>query len=373
MINLDLAKKSWSEFLAPYKADPYRLYTDLTSEQLTLSDKLESLDPTEKDENGKPVHSMDALQRLLAANDFQLYGRKAMTVESLANGAMVLMPELVRREIMAGMSMAARSNYKKLVAVTVRTTGASYHPVYIPELDTGSTNAKKLDKTSKSLARRGSVGIGGEFPVTAVRYREKDLTIKDYGRQFEVSYKVLRAMPWDEFRIFLNLIGVQLAADKLFDVYDTIISGDGASAAATDVFNGTSGSLVYSDLVHAYLSFDQAFEMNAILGSKTALETILTMPQYQDPEAGFKFQRTGELVTPIGAELFQVDTTAAGAPTATVVAVLDRRFAVRETIAQDLMVESKKIIELKFEDAVVSEESVFSVIADGARKQIVYT
>lgn len=372
-INLDAAKKNFTGFLGGFKGDPYRLYTELESEHVNLSEKLETLDPTERDENGKNVGTVDALERICMAADLQLVGRNAITVEKLAQGAMVLMPELVRRTILAGMQMASRSGYKKLVAVTVPNPGASYHPVYIPEMDTGSTQAKKLDKTSKSMGRRAASGKGGAFPVTSVRYREKDIKVRDYGRQFDVSYKILRNMPWSEFSLFLKLIGVQLAADKLFDVYDQAITGDGTTGAATDVFNGTSGSLTYQDLVHAFLSFDQAFTLNAVLASKTALETILVMPQFQDPNAGFKFQNSGELMTPLGAEMFQVDTTAAGAPTATVIAVMDKRFAVREAIAQPLMVEAKKIIELKFEEAVISEESVFSVIADGALKRIVYT
>lgn len=371
VINLDEAKKN-VDFLGGYKGDENRLFVDLDSQNKTLTQLLEEKDPSEKDENGNPLNGHDALHRILMAYDIQISGQKAIRVEQLAQKALVLMPELVLREIRAGMALARRSSISKLIAVTITQSGPSYHPAYIPDMNRTAPQST-VGKSAKSLAKRAVAGKGGMFPKTSLRYREKDIKIKDYGRELEVSYKLLRNMPWTEFRIFLNLIGVQLAADKMFDIYDLGVTGDGTVGAASNVFNGTAASLVYTDIVHAYLSYDQGFELNAFLCPVTSLETILTMPQYQDPQAGFKFQRTGELVTPVGGELFQVDTAPSGAPTATVIVTLDRRFAVRETISQPLMVESKKIIELKFEDAVISEESVFSIIADGALKRIVWT
>jgi hypothetical protein len=158
--------------------------------------------------------------------------------------------------------------------------------------------------------------------------------------------------------------------DKLFDIYDLGIHGDGTVGAATDVFNGTGATLSYADLVHAYASFDGPFTMNALLCPQQSEEQILTMPQFQDPLSGWEFQKSGKPVTPMGASVRRVGATPASTPTGTIIVALDKRFAVREIVSQNLMVESEKIINRKFEAATISEESAFSIIADGALKQI---
>ena len=54
--------------------------------------------------------------------------------------------------------------------------------------------------------------------------------------------------------------------------------------------------------------------------------------------------------------------------TATKVIGLDSRFAVRETVSQPLMIEVDKVINQKLESAVVSKESVYTIMVDGAAK-----
>jgi hypothetical protein len=45
---------------------------------------------------------------------------------------------------------------------------------------------------------------------------------------------------------------------------------------------------------------------------------------------------------------------------------MDSRFAVRETVAQPIMIEAEKVINQKLETAVVSKESVYTIMVDGA-------
>ena len=374
-IDLSAAKEIQKDYLSKYKGKELDLYKDLDAEgqnadvRLTLSDKLEQLDPSDEDSQKLGI---DAFQRQLLVNDISLTGPNSITIEKLAQGQnMVLMPELMLREIDAGMKLSPRYNYPELVASKQQVKGVSYRPVYIPNLTLGSTALR--GRSAKTLAERAAAGKGGHFPVTAFRYREKDITIKDYGRVFDVEYKVVRNMPWEKFKIILQLIGAQISVDKIFDIYDMGITGDGTVGAATDTFSGTSGTLAYTDLVTNYLLFNGGFVMNAMLCPQTSMETVLAMAQFQDPLSNWKFQQTGELVTPMGAVMAQVDSVASGSPTGTVIVTIDKRFAIEETEAQPLMVEVDKIIALKFEEAVISEESVFSVLADGAIRRIVWT
>jgi len=75
------------------------------------------------------------------------------------------------------------------------------------------------------------------------------------------------------------------------------------------------------------------------------------------------FQRSGDFrsLLPLNARLVIVPHA-----TATKVLGLDRRFAVRESVAQPLMIEAEKVIAQKLESAVVSKESVYTVMVDGA-------
>lgn len=366
LINLDNAKKAL-ETLKAFSSDPQSLYIECDKQKGSLTSYLEKLDPSECDESGVPVSKFDAFDRLLMAMDIQLSGQNAFTLEKLmSTGTEMLVPEMIKREVEAGMSMAARSSYKELIAATVPTDQSTYHPIYVPDLNL--TTAK--NRREKSLGSRAATNKGAEFPKYVLRHREKDIMLGDYGRTLEAPYSMLKGKAWPDIRVFLWLLGAQLAIDKLFDIYDLAIHGDGTVGAATDVFNGTAGTLSYADLVHAYASFDTPFNMTALINPQQSEEQILTMPQFQDPLSGWEFQKTGKMVTPMGAILRRVGPTPAATPTGTIIVALDTRFAVREIKSQNLMVESEKIINRKFEAATISEESAFCIIADGAIKQI---
>ena len=72
--------------------------------------------------------------------------------------------------------------------------------------------------------------------------------------------------------------------------------------------------------------------------------------------------RSGELFSPLGANLVRSD----DVPVDYVIG-LDSRFAIEEVITQPLTVEYDKIIEQRFEEAVISESVTYAkVIAEAA-------
>lgn len=370
LINLDGAKTAAEEVKRISGTDPLNLYRMLDKEHMSLSQYLETLDPSARDEAGRIANGFDALQRYLMVNDIKLSGPNSTSLKKLMESSNVaILPELVRREVIAGMTSDVRTNYKQLIAATVPADGATYHPLYIPELDIESAKTRR----DKSLGKRASIGKGGEFPVTSLRHREKDIVVGDYGRQIEAPYSYLSNKSWPEISIFLQLIGAQIAMDMMYDIWFIIHNGDGIAPAGADTFAGTAGTLAYTDIMRCYTTFTAPFTMNALICPQTAEEAILSMSQFQDPMAGWRFQNTGEPVTPMGAAIKRVGATPAGTPTATVICALDRRFAIREVSGGELMVEAEKIISRKFEKAVVSQESAFCLIASGAVKQIIYT
>lgn len=371
IVDLDTAKKVATDFERYKGSNALELYHACQNDRISLTEHLESLDPTEYANDGSPLNAGDAFTRHLMALDLQLSGPNQVTVENLMAQANYLMPEMVRREILAGMEMPDKFSYKDCVATTVPSKVSTYHPIYIPDMD----NATALARRNKSLGRTGSPGKGAEMPRVSIRKREKDIVIQDHGRVVETAYAVIRDYGWSDFAVYLRLIGGQMAADKLFEIYNLALVGDGTVGASTDTFNGVAGTLTYLDVLHNHASYYAPFVMNKILAPLTSFENILSMAQFSDPEAfgGKVFQVSGKPVTPFGAMIKQVNAVPGAALTQTEIATLDSRYAVKEVTSQPLSVEADKIISRKFEEAAISEEYEFCIIADGALKRIIWT
>lgn len=368
LIDLEQAKSTASEF-EKYEKNGLALYKDLQKDKKSLSEYMETLDPSPVDSDGKAVTELDAFERHLMVRDIELKGENQFSVEKLANTAEYLMPELVLREVKAGMATKEKFSYGDCVAVTVPSKGAHYHPLYIPDLDL----ATAVQRREKSLGGRASSAKGGEFPVVSVRRREKDIIVEDNGRTIEAAYSIIKDYGWSDFAVFLRLIGAQLSMDKLQNVYDLGITGDGTVGAATNTFAGVGGTLAYTDLITNETSYNGPFSMDRMLCPANSVRTILALAQFQDPLAGWEFQRTGKMVSPMGAKIKQVNATPGATPVGTVIVTLDSNFAAKEVVNEVLSVEADKIINRKFEQAVVSEASRFCIIADGALRRIVWT
>jgi len=99
-----------------------------------------------------------------------------------------------------------------------------------------------------------------------------------------------------------------------------------------------------------------------------AREEIISylIEQFQDPHTWWEsaqFRKTGDYRTfrPVNAKLVVTPNA-----TATKLAALDHRFAIRESVSQPLMVEAEKVISQKLESALVSKESVYSIMVEEA-------
>lgn len=245
-------------------------------------------------------------------------------------------------------------NPQDLIATVVYASGPTVRPIYI-----------RTDLAREPLARAG-VGGGAAFPRVELLYRDKEAHIIDRGRQFDFSYRIVRNQRLTEFRVFLWWIGAQMAYDEISEIYRVLTEGDGTSVGATDVFNGNNGTFAYSDLVHLGMSFQPPAQMTHILGAQSDIEAIVNMSQFQDAQmwnSNDAFQKSGDYRSflPVNAKLVVTP----GAAENKFVG-LDSRFAIRETIAQPLMIEAEKVINEKLESAVISKESVYTIMVDGA-------
>lgn len=313
-------------------------YLEAQSRGLSLSELLES-----DDYDPSPIDSpLDAFERQLAAAGVRVSGKNPHSVELFHRKAPTLLPEFVAREIRKGMAM--RPMYNGLTASQSIVPSSRYSPLYID-----------VTSDDQRLSLR-PIGEGADIPQVVVTEQQNTITVPDYGVALKTSYKTLRHKTTAQFKVLLWYIGFRLQEDKVAMLADILMNGDGNSNAAAVVNTDTTGTLDYDDLVKFWGEF-LPFELNSIICSKAKLRHLLTLTEFKDPQAGFKFQATGEMVSPLGAKLIRCDNVADD-----LLIGFDSRFAAEEVIAQPLMVEFDKIIEQKFEEAVISEAVAFAKV-----------
>jgi hypothetical protein len=313
------------------------LYLEAAGRGMTLSELLETeeYDPTP---SGSPL---DAFERQLALAGIRLGGSKATTVEQFYQAAPALMPEFILREIKKGQAM--RPELGMILANSATVAANRYTPFFV---DTSATDRFSLRP----------IGDAAEIPQILVTEQKHAINVPEYGLGVKASYKALKYRTTSQFRVLLWYIGFKLQTDKIGMVVDCIINGDGNSNPAATVNAAVSGSLTYDDLISLWAQF-APFEMNAIVCHINNLKTILTLDEFKDPMAGYRFQSKGELFSPLGSALIRCDS----APTDLVIG-LDSRFAVEEIVTQPLTVEYDKIIEQRFEEAVVTESVAYAKV-----------
>lgn len=312
-------------------------YTEAESRGLTLSELLEceEYDPTP---TGCPL---DAFERQLALAGVRLGGKSPTTVEQFYQQAPALLPEFMLREVKKGQAM--RPELGRLIANSTNVASNTYTPFFI---DTS-------DDTKFSLR---PIGDGAGVPQLLITEQNHAVKVADYGLALKTSYKALRYRSSSQFRVILWYIGFRIQSDKIALVVDTIINGDGNSNGATVVNTAVSATLDYDDLISLWAQFSP-FEMNTIVCHIDQMKAILTLAEFKDPMAGYRFQNTGDLFSPLGARLIRCD----DVPSDYVLG-LDSRFAVEEVITQPLTIEYDKIIEQRFEEAVISESVTYAKV-----------
>jgi len=313
------------------------LYNEAESRGMTLSELLEcdEYDPS-------PVDSpLDAFERQLVLAGVRLGGKSPTTVEQFYQKAPSLLPEFMMREIKKGQAM--RPELAQLLANSTTIASNRYTPFFI---DTSE---------SAKFALR-PIGDGAEIPQLLVGEQTHAVTVADYGLALKTSYKALRYRSSSQFRVLLWYIGFKMQSDKIAMVVDCLINGDGNDNGAQVINTAASGTLDYDDIISLWAEF-APFEMNTLVCHINTLKTILGMNEFKDPMAGYRFQKKGDLLSPLGATLVRSDEV----PTDYVIG-LDNRFSVEEVITQPLMIEYDKIIEQRFEEAVITESVTYAKV-----------
>ena len=207
---------------------------------------------------------------------------------------------------------------------------------------------------------------GTAIPTTEVKTKEHLVSLTKRGRMLIASYEAIRFQKLDLFGVMLRQIGSYIQKQQLADAVKVLINGDGNDNAAaaftigTSPMSGTRGTLTYDQLVEFWGQFDP-YTMNTLLCSTPTMTKMLKVAELQNPQTGLNFQGTGVFGTPLGAQLHRT-----GAVSDNMIIGLDKRYALEQIRAGDVLVEYDKLIDQQLERAAITSISGFSKICDGA-------
>jgi len=317
----------------------------------TFSQVLEALDPSEN-YRGTALEGSDAFQRQIKRFGIRLSGPNSDSVEKFFStmDSAVLFPEYISRTVRAGMQ--GEDLLSKIVATRSVIDAMDYRSIYT------DTDADALELSD--------VAEGAEIPITEIRTKDHLINLHKRGRMLVASYEAIRFQKLDLFAVTLRQIGAAIQKTLLRDAIDVLVSGDGNGNAAqvftigTDPISGTAGSLSYNALLDFWGQFDP-YEMNTFILPTAVTTAMLQLPEFQNPLAGHNFQGTGNMITPMGAQIVRTDVAPAGS-----IIGLDASCALEMVQAGEVSVEYDKLIDRQLERAAITTLAGFSKIFDGA-------
>ena len=250
----------------------------------------------------------------------------------------------------------------ELIAITTPIDGDSYRSFYLTH-----------DETKTGMVR---VAETAKVPASTLTGNKHTVDLHKYGRRLVASYEMLRRMPIDLVGLHLRQIAVQTEVDKLGDIMDVIINGDGNDNAATvhDLTDldpaATAGTLTLAGWLAFKLQFDGAYILTHAL-ARTGV--VLSMNLLQLGTANVPMVALGGAfggLTPINrglADAVRVGHT--GEAPALKIVGIDTRFAVQQlTEIGASLTEVEKCTTQQTQDITMTEVVGFAVLDKNAAR-----
>lgn len=306
---------------------------------------LSALDSDEQ-YKGTELEGLDAFERQLKRFNIRVSGRNSDKVEKFfqTSESASLFPEFVARAVKQGIS---ESNIiPEIVAATTHITGYDYRSITtIPSSDD---------------VRMQNVAQGATIPATDILLNQDLVSLTKRGRMLRVSYEAIRQQRLDLFAVTLRQIGMAIAKEQLKDALTIVINGN-TTVAAAESFSIEGEALTYSDLIKFWSKFED-MNLTTMLVSPSTMSKILDLSEVRDKFNG-EYMTSGKIVLPFGTTL--VKTTCLNDNT---IVGLDKSCALEMVVAQDLQLESDKLIDRQLERTAITSIAGFSKIFTGASK-----
>ena len=299
---------------------------------MSFTQVLEKMDPSHQ-YKGTEVEGLDAFQRQLKRFDIKVKGPDSDCVEKFfrTSDSAVLFPEYISRCVHQGMTEA--DILPNIVATVTKIDSMDYRSITTHPGDYGEI----------SLLEEGA-----EIPTTTIEASSNLVTLKKRGRMLVASYEAVRHQKLDLFSITLRQLGASIARAQLADAVEVLMEN------AYSVSFENEEEFTYGDLVNLWSEFDP-YQMNTLLVSYDMMSKVLKLPELQNTHAGFDFQSSGKLVTPMGATLLRCS----ALPDNTIIA-LDKRYALEMVENGGVIVEYDKLIDRQLERAAITATAGFA-------------
>ncbi len=316
----------------------------------TFTQVLEGLDPSEN-YRGTPLEDLDAYQRQLKRFGIHVGGPGSDQIEKFfqTGDSASLFPEYVSRSVRQGMEQ--ENLLPSIVATTTMIDSMDYRTI--------TSEPTEDEKSLKPVAE------GTELPQTCVHTKDHLVHLQKRGRMLVASYEAIRFQRLDLFTVTLRQIGAYIARAQMGDAVNVLLNGDDGTSPAKTIA-ATNKAPAYGDMIALWGALSP-YRLNAMLASTDAMKNILSIEEFKDAQAGMNFQGTGELVSPLGANLLHDPDMVAGK-----IVGLDKTCALEMVQAGGVETDSDRLIDRQLERASVSVIAGFARIFDDAVRVLTY-
>ncbi len=323
--------------------DNIRLEKGLYTTGKSFTKALEELDPSEN-YIGTELEGLDAYQRQLKRFDIKVSGRDADTVSKFfqTSDSAALFPEYVSRAVNQGIEL--NDSVEKLIAATTEINALDYRAVQTVSDD-------------DALGLK-DVAEGAFIPETHIQLKDTLTPLKKRGRMLVASYEAIKFQSLDLFTVMLSQIGMAISKAQFDDLIESLTGGTGVQTV-----DRSSETVSYAHLVELWNEFSP-YSMNSLIASGGIITSLLNMSEFKDSNAGLNFHATGNMITPLGAQIIKSPSTDLGG---TIIG-LDNRYAVEKVQAGGVMTDFDKLIDRQLERATITAITGFSRICDDAVK-----
>jgi hypothetical protein len=250
-----------------------QLYARANDENITLSQLLERLDPSEDgaklDAYGRQLRRFGIVPKSVPSKGiFCSMGERFF--QSGNPDSAVLFPEFISRT--ARMALIAPSMVDEMVGSVRPIVGDTYKDV---EITWEQKNVKKVRVTQ-----------GSDFPEVTISWADAASTVYKYGRQIKATYEFVRRCSLDLISTAINLIMVESRAAEADDAVKTLING--IAAGYIYLANGTTGldptqaaaaterNLSFTAWIKFAMRFSP-YKCNVIVANENAMVKFITM------------------------------------------------------------------------------------------------
>ena len=306
---------------------------------------LESLDPSEN-YKGTDLEGLDAFQRQLKRFDIKVAGPCSDRVEKFysTSSAAALFPEYLCRSVKTGMQ--EKNLLGKIVAATTHINGMDYRSI--------------VSNPSDSDLELEQVAEGESIPETNVSVSSSLVELKKHGRMLTASYEALKFQRLDLFTVTLKQIGAHIAKQQFSDAVTALTTGAGTiNPADTDKFGLPDVMKLWKALL--------PYEANTLIISPDNIVKMMANSYFSNSDFGMKIGCPDGFKTGLGFDIIiakNQQNLAVG---------FDKNYALEMVIAQDINVDSDRLIDRQLERTAITTISGFSKIIGDAVKCLNFT